>query len=281
MIDILHKWLHIPYMLSTGTDVRHQNDEVTVVFIHGLASSHLMWQSVIKKLDHENMRIISLDLLGFGNSPKPSWQIYNAKAHARSLHKTLRRLNVTSPVIIVGHSLGSLVAIKYAAMYPWAVETLVLCSPPFYKQSDDASSKYTIKQADDIYLALYKYSRGKPELAKKLASLIRRARLMGEHFVIDDMTLPAIASSLEMSIENQDALRDAERLDLPIHILYGQFDPLVIKHHLKELGKDNANITLKMVPTVAHEIYNNRLYERAVVAKVQEVYASQTTQDVI
>lgn len=284
MKDIFHKWLKIPYVLGVGVDTKHQHDELTVVFVHGLASSHHMWQPVLKRLTNEKIRVISLDLLGFGDSPKPAWQRYDAKVHARSLRRTLRRLQVTSPVIIVGHSLGSLVAIKYAAMYPWAVDRLILCSPPFYEPTDETShSKYpvTLMQADDIYLALYKYTRGQPELAKKLASLIRRARLMGKHFVVDDVTLPAIASSLEMSIENQRSLADAKTLDVPIEVLYGQFDPFVIKRHLKTLAKSNPSVTLKMIPTAAHEIYNNRLYEKAIVAKIEAAYASQTNQDVV
>jgi len=284
MIDVFHKWLKIPYVLGVGIDTKHQQDELTVVFVHGLASSHHMWQPVLKRLNSEKIRVISLDLLGFGSSPKPAWQRYDAKVHAKSLRRTLKRLRVTSPVVIVGHSLGSLVAIKYASMYPWAVDSLILCSPPFYEAADEpAHSKYAInlKQPDDIYLALYKYSRGQPELAKKLASLIRRARIMGEHFVIDDVTLPAIASSLEMSIENQRSLDDAKKLDLPIDILYGQFDPFVIKRHLRTLASANPTVTLKMIPTAAHEVYNNRLYEKAIVSKIEDVYASQTEQAMV
>lgn len=278
MIDVFHKWLRIPYTLSTGIDSSHQNDVLTVVFIHGLASSHHMWKPVLKRLESDHIRTISLDLLGFGESPKPSWQRYNAKVHAKSLHRTLRKLNVTSPVIIVGHSLGSLVAIKYATMYPWAVDGLILCSPPFYRVDENQvtdKGNFALKQPDDIYLALYKYSRGKPETAKKIGALIRRARLMGEHFVIDDVTLPAIASSLEMSIENQNSLDEAKKLQLPIDVLYGQFDPFVIKRHLKTLAHSNPAVQLKMIPTAAHEVYNNRLYEKAVVAKIQDIYAAQ------
>lgn len=282
MIDTFHKWFNIPYRLSVGVDLRHHDDRATVVLIHGLASSHHMWQSTIQRLNNEQLRVISLDLLGFGNSPKPAWQRYNAKTHAKSLRKTLRKLRITSPVILVGHSLGSLVAIKYATMYPWAVNSLILCSPPFYEATDEVNrSKYPLKQTDDIYLALYRYTRGKPQLAKKLAALIKQARLMGEHFVVDDVTLPAIASSLEMSIENQHSLREAQDLRLPIDVLYGQFDPLVIKHHLRTLAKSNPAVILKMIPTAAHEVSNNRLYEKAIVTKINDAYTSQAARDVI
>jgi pimeloyl-ACP methyl ester carboxylesterase len=269
---VMHKWLRIPHLLHVGVDKGPKKPEATVVFIHGLANSHAMWDDIINKLDTSKIRVISVDLLGFGKSPKPPWQTYSAAIHASSLRLTLLKLGVKSPITIVGHSLGTLVSIQYATKYRRGIHNLVLCSPPFYKPSNLPPEQLVgpIKQTDDVYHVLYRNSRNRVEVARRLASFVKTVKLMSKYFVVNDETMPAIISSLEMSIENQTSLEDAKKLTVPVHILYGQFDPFVIKRHLRELKKENANVELKMIPA-AHEISDSIFYRRKVVARVKKL----------
>ena len=84
--------------------------------------------------------------------------------------------------------------------------------------------------------------------------------------------MPAIVSSLEMSIENQTSLEDAKKLRIPIHILYGQFDPFVLKSRLRELKAANTNISITTLPVV-HEI-TGVIYSRAVLSKINSCIES-------
>ncbi len=268
---ILHKWLKVPHPLHVGVDKGPKRPKVTIVFVHGLANSHAMWGEMIDRINTDETRVISVDLLGFGASPKPTWQTYSAKIHARSLRLTLQTLRVRSPVLMVGHSLGSLVSIEYATLYPKAVQSLLLCSPPFYKPTKLAAQKRMglITQPDDAYHILYRNSRYRVEIAKTLADMVKRAGLMSKYFVVDDATLPAIVSSLEMSIENQTALIDAKKLTIPTRIIYGQFDPFIIKSHMRELAKANLMISTKAI-LAEHEISGNPAYKRIVIDEIDE-----------
>lgn len=271
---VVHKWLNIPYSLNIGFDSNPNSPTRTVIFIHGLANSHSMWDKIVQKLSKNNphVRYISVDLLGFGDSPKPIWQKYNTITQARSLRITLLKLRVNSPVTLVGHSLGALVSIQYAKKYPSHIDNLLLCSPPFYKPSklpkDIRMGK--ISQTDDAYHLLYRNSRYRKELAQQLAVFMRAAKLTSKHFVVNDETMPAIVSSLEMSIENQTALDDAKKLKIPIKVLYGQFDPFVIKRHLKYLCNNNQRVKLKTI-AAGHEISSNALYRAAVINAVESI----------
>lgn len=278
---IVHKWLRVPHVLHVGIDKGPKRPLQTVVFIHGIANSHAMWKDVIATIDTTKTRVIAVDLLGFGESPKPLWQLYRAVVHARSLRMTLLRRKVRGPIILVGHSLGSLVAIQYAARYPRNLESLLLCSPPFYKPSQLASGARVgkILQPDDAYHMLYRHSRHKKELAVRLAKFLKSAKLLSKHFTVDEATMPAIVSSLEMSIENQTSLDDAKRLTMPTHIIHGQFDAFVIKSHLKELQKNNSNVRLTVVPT-GHEI-NGPIYRAAVTKQLQHFVDSFTKNEAL
>lgn len=266
---LLHKWLKVPHALHVGYDSGNRSAATTVVLIHGLASSHTMWNNVVKEVRTDAIRIISVDLLGFGDSPKPVWQTYSAKIHATSLRATLRKKGIRGHIVLAGHSLGALVAVQYASLYPSKVHELVLCSPPFYRPTKviGTAMKITVPQADDIYRSMYRYSRTKTELAKRLAGYITRAKIMDNAFVVTDETLPAITSSLEMSIENQTSLEDAEKLSIPMHIIYGQFDPFIIKRNLRQLNKRLDNVTIDYV-LAGHEISGSKVYTKKVIERI-------------
>ena len=264
---VVHKWLKVPHMLHVGDDIHPKHSKLTVVLVHGLADSHRVWQPIITKLAGQPVRIITVDLLGFGDSPKPDWQTYSAEVHARSLSMTLRAIHVTGPVLLVGHSLGSLVSIQFASLFPHKVSSLLLCSPPFYKPPKELKSKLDVPQPDDMYRRVYSYTRSKTELAKRLALTIKKAKLLDESFRVDDATMPAIVSSLEMSIENQTSLQDAAKLSLPIHIIYGKLDPFIVKKNIRMLESGHSNITLETV-IAGHEIASSKSYLNAIVAAI-------------
>ena len=264
---VIHKWLRVPHILHVGDDIHPRQTKVTVVFVHGLANSHHMWKPLLKRVSDAHTRVITVDLLGFGNSPKPEWQTYSATVHAQSLKMTLRSLHINGPLIIVGHSLGSLVAVQYAGLYPRHVHSLILCSPPFYRPPKERSGRAIIPQPEDVYRRLYSYSRSKADLAKKMAAVIKKAKLLDANFTISDDTLPAIISSLEMSIENQTSLQDAEKLTLPIHVIYGKLDPFIINRNIRQLESKLPNATLETV-VAGHEIGLSKQFTAAVIDSV-------------
>src|SRR5438094_99045 len=128
MSAIIHRWLRLPYTLHVRYNKKPKKPHATVLFIHGLGNTGDAWKEVIDKLP-DDIRVISIDLLGFGQSPRPNWAVYNAKTQARSVLATFLKLRLRTPVYVVGHSLGALVGIEVAKRYPLLVKGLVLCSP--------------------------------------------------------------------------------------------------------------------------------------------------------
>jgi pimeloyl-ACP methyl ester carboxylesterase len=109
------------------TDV--QGSGPTVVLLHGFLASSRYWEKVAE-LASKNYKVIAVDLLGFGSSPKPKDSSYDYADHIVSINRTLERLEIDEPFILMGHSMGSLIALRYATLYDERVSKLILTNMP-------------------------------------------------------------------------------------------------------------------------------------------------------
>src|SRR4051812_45359120 len=89
--------------------VAHDSGEGSVVvMIHGIASSSVTFERLIPLVEPRH-RVIALDLLGFGESPAPENATYTIAEHEAALSRTLDRMRLREPFVLVGHSMGSLI----------------------------------------------------------------------------------------------------------------------------------------------------------------------------
>ncbi|BDG01540.1 hypothetical protein AMOR_05360 [Anaeromyxobacter oryzae] len=77
------------------------------------------------------------DLLGFGASPRPL-SGYGPEEHGRAVIASLRDLNVGEPPLVVGHSLGALIAIWLACNHPELVRGVIAFAPPLFRDARHA-----------------------------------------------------------------------------------------------------------------------------------------------
>ena len=94
-----------------------------VVCIHGLTANHTCWASVADLLSPA-YRLIAYDLRGRGESDKPETG-YSLALHNEDLAGLLDHFGLKRAVL-VGHSLGAHIAVRFAAMHPERVSKLVL-----------------------------------------------------------------------------------------------------------------------------------------------------------
>lgn len=247
--NFFHKYLKIPYPLNTHVFQSPKKPKATYIFIHGIGNTLHSWDEVVKNMPND-VRIIGIDLLGFGESPRPGWVVYDAKTQARSVGMTLLALRLTSKPILVGHSLGALVAVEVAKRYPLLARRLILCSPPFYMPESD---KKGIKPADDVLRMLYRTAKKHPERLERLSPLAAKLGLANKAFNVTKDNIPSYFAALESSIINQTSLLDITKVQLPIDIFYGIFDPVVIKKHIVKLSKEYENISATRL-SVGHEV---------------------------
>lgn len=99
----------------------------TVVLLHGNNFAGFYFGGPIDALRKEGFRVIVPDQIGYGRSSKPIIP-YNFHDMARNTRAILQSLNI-SRVMVVGHSMGGMLAARFATQYPAMVERLVLYNP--------------------------------------------------------------------------------------------------------------------------------------------------------
>ena len=95
----------------------------SVVFVHGALHDHSVWTLAARWFAHHGFGVLALDLPGHGRSAGPALE--SVEAMADSLLAVLDGAGV-SQAALVGHSMGSLVALEAAARAPARASRLVL-----------------------------------------------------------------------------------------------------------------------------------------------------------
>jgi pimeloyl-ACP methyl ester carboxylesterase len=104
-----------------------------VVFLHGngMMVEDMLISGVLPAAAERSYRAIAIDRPGFGHSERPRGVAWTAAAQAELLPRVFAELDIERP-IIVGHSLGTMVALALALNYPDQVSGLVLASGYYY-----------------------------------------------------------------------------------------------------------------------------------------------------
>jgi len=117
----------MPYLKLEDTTLFYtsQGTGPAILLLHGYACDSHDWSFQIPYLLSRSYRVIALDQRGHGRSSTPdSPALYTPSHFAADIAALLRHLQ-TGPVIVVGHSMGSVITSVFAVEYPELVRALV------------------------------------------------------------------------------------------------------------------------------------------------------------
>lgn len=100
----------------------------TVVLMHGKNFCAGTWEATIAQLHESGYRVVAPDQVGFCKSSKPEHYQFSFHQLAHNTHALLDNLEIEQ-VTVMGHSMGGMLATRYALMYPDSTEQLVLVNP--------------------------------------------------------------------------------------------------------------------------------------------------------
>jgi pimeloyl-ACP methyl ester carboxylesterase len=241
-----------------------------VLLLHGKNFSGSYWKETIKVLSASGYRVIVPDQIGFGKSSKPNIH-YSFQLLAANTKRLVESLGMKK-LTVVGHSMGGMLATRFALMYPETVTQLILENPigledyrelvPYlpldeaYKNELNAS-----EQGIRAYIRSY-FVTWKPEY-EELVTVALRMRLSGEY------PRQALSAALTYQmIYEQPVCHEFGALLAKTLLIIGQSDRTVVgKARLRkellpiagqypELGRKTARLIphsrLVEVPNVGH-----------------------------
>ena len=242
----------------------------SVVLLHGKNFFGAYWKETIDVLSRNGYRVVVPDQLGFGKSARPNIH-YSFHLFAANTKKLLDSLGI-GQATIVGHSMGGMVATRFALLYPETTSSLVLEDPiglEDYRElvpsvSLDEAYQSELKATDE---GIRNYIRGyfvtwKPEY-EEYADVAIRMRRSGEY------PRQALSSALTYQmIYEQPVCHEFPYVKARTLLIIGQSDRTVVgKARMKkellplagnypELGRKTAKLiphaTLVEVPNAGH-----------------------------
>ena len=209
-------------LLNIASDV---GEGPVVVLVHGIASSAATFKRVIPLLSDKH-RCISIDLLGFGESPAPVDATYTIEEHVAAIHATIVSLHLRAPFVLVGHSLGSLLSARYTAVHPEQVSRLVLVSPPVYLAPSEISDPRVRRQVG-AYLRVYEFMRANKAFTMTTAARISGLFQLKDVLEVTERNWMPFMLSLQNCIESQTTVSDIAAVRVPIDVVYGAQDQFI------------------------------------------------------
>ena len=204
-------------------------------------------------------RTYAFDLWGFGDSSKSEEQ-YSLSAYVSMLQEFISRLSMSTPVILVGHSLGAAIALKYATDFPDDVAKLVTVALPI--QGGNINSRLTNSDPDFILSKVL----GKANSFSEIETEIRKT---------DQTAVNRLAS--ELSATNfATKLVECPR---PVLMIFGEQDPIVQPpsgdyYHLQKTGDNRYYVALSECnhfPMLQEKAKFNRLLVDFILAQEEDL----------
>ena len=100
----------------------------TVVMVHGFTTPYFVWDYNVNKLINAGFRVFRYDHYGRGFSDRPD-VAYDRDLYDQLLIELLQKLNIKTPVHLVGLSMGGAICVVFADRHPGMVSSVSLIAP--------------------------------------------------------------------------------------------------------------------------------------------------------
>lgn len=208
--------------------LQKKNGGKKIIFLHGWGGSTDSFKGVADRLEDYDMLLIDMPPFGKSGEPTIPLTVYD---YAEILKETADICGFCT-FSVVAHSFGCRIALKFAALYPGRVESMVLTGAAGVKPR--RSLKYRFK------VAAYK-------LRKKLVSLGLAKKESLESFGSEDYkALSGIMKKTFVNVVNEDLTGILKDIKCPVLLYFGKSDqdtPLYMAHKMEKRIPDCALIT--------------------------------------
>jgi len=231
-----------------------------LILLHGLTANGACWATLAHAMEGD-YDVIMPDARGHGKSSVPDYG-YRYEDHANDVVGLIEALRLSLPILI-GHSMGGMIAAVVASRNPELLRCLVLADPTFLspkvqreiRDSDvaDQHRRYLNMSLDEVVAeARIRH----PDRSLDTIELIARARLQTSMGAFDVLTPP-----------NPNYMQVVSAIEVPSLLVIGGSAGVVSPDVAADLQRLNPRLQVEQIPEVGHGLHYDQPERFAVVVK--------------
>ena len=225
-----------------------------LIIIHGLFGMSDNWNSLGKKFA-EHFRVHLIDLRNHGRSPHSA--LFNYDVMCNDILEYLNENQIQRPILL-GHSLGGKVAMKFAFTHPELIEKIIVADIAPRKYNTDFHENLLLKLSE---LELLDFS-SRSDLEKKLSESIKdatvRSFLLKNLFRNENKEFAwrfniKVLSNQLTNIQEDTFVKGY--CDVPTHFIRGEKSNYVTDEDLKKIKKHFTQFTVATINDAGHWLH--------------------------
>ncbi|MGI8688042.1 MAG: alpha/beta fold hydrolase [Thermomicrobiales bacterium] len=245
-----------------------------LVLIHGYAACVEQWGRFIRDIGPD-VPVYALDLVGFGEASKPRDAVYGRAFYLAQLEH-FRNTYELARIVAVGHSLGGMLAIEWAAERPDAIASVIALAPSGLLSGDEFSPRQQALMEKLATPAMIRLLFG---IVTHLPYRILSASAYADRAAMEPYTQaalkralrsPGAAWSYSAMIRDPAAFQivaDTATVRCPLHIIWGTHDVQASRTEIATLTRRSPQATLTELDGGGHCVHEER--SREVAAEVR------------
>jgi len=243
---------------------RRSGEGHAILLLHGVTdSSRFYWREFFRSFESE-YTVVAMDLRGHGDSEKPRCG-YSAADQAQLVAKFLDGLELDRPILL-GHSLGGIIAARFALLFPDKVSKLIICDSPLrggFRKDLKWATQLPLSGAMIVGalmipgLGRFLFSMRSPQtirLALELLQTFSDPSHIPEEIIREKMkaSYEAVSQSLWQAVIFENLDKDLHRISVPTLIIRGADDALVPQDQAEKAASRIPDSQLVIIDSAGH-----------------------------
>jgi len=240
------------YVYTGGEE--HKPGRDNIVFIHGAGMNHTVWTLLARYWAKAGLNVVALDLRGHGLSIGEP--LASIQQNAEFVSEVVEQLGLAGSLSIVGHSMGSLVALETAALLPNTERLAMLGTavPMVVGEPLLDAARANDQSAVDM-ISLFGHSFGSQIGSNPVAGI--SAQLLAER-ILESSNDGVLYTALNACNEYKAGLETAAKISCPVGLILGELDQMTPRRNTVELLDAFPNAREICLPDCGHMMMSEK-----------------------